>query len=290
MRKPIDDLVVYGNKNVRDGKKTSPFGSSAVNQIKITPANSNTRILSGAQSFSYGQSGFASQLKPGVAGGAAGGPMNLGLNSERLRHQMVTRLKQKGITDTRVLAAMQAVPRHIFVDQGLASRAYEDAALPIGFSQTISQPWIISRMLSIVCEDRNPRKVMEIGTGCGYQAAVMAHLFPAVYSIERIKGLYDMAREHLRDLRLVSKVSLTFGDGMLGLPSYAPFDAIVIAAAGMEIPGVLLSQLSVGGRLIAPEGTSNQRLVLIERTGQDSWDRTELEAVRFVPLRSGIQS
>ncbi|MBK1782374.1 protein-L-isoaspartate(D-aspartate) O-methyltransferase [Advenella sp. WQ 585] len=290
MRKPIDDLVVYGNKNVKDVKKTSVVSPSAVNKIKITPTNSNTRILSGAQSFSYGQSSVSWQGKPGMAGGTTGGSMNLGLNSDRLRHQMVERLKQKGITDTRVLAAMLVVPRHIFVDQGLASRAYEDAALPIGFSQTISQPWIISRMLSIVCENRNPQKVLEIGAGCGYQAAVMAHLFPVVYSIERIKGLYDMAREHLRDLRLVSRVRLIFGDGMLGLPAYAPFDAIVIAAAGMEIPSVLLHQLSVGGRLIAPEGTSNQRLVLIERTGEASWDRSELEAVRFVPLRSGIQS
>ncbi len=289
MRKPIDDLVVYGNRNVRDVKKNTVFSPSAVNKITITPTNSNTRILSGAQSFSYGQSSISVQGKPGMAGGT-GDPMNLGLNSDRLRHQMVARLKQKGITDARVLAAMQAVPRHIFVDQGLASRAYEDAALPIGFSQTISQPWIISRMLSIVCEDRSPQRVLEIGTGCGYQAAVMAHLFPVVYSIERIKGLHDMAREHLRDLRLVSKVSLTFGDGMLGLPAYAPFDAIVIAAAGMEIPGVLLYQLSVGGRLVAPEGTSNQRLVLIERTGEESWSRSELEAVRFVPLRSGTQS
>ncbi|NLY64033.1 MAG: protein-L-isoaspartate(D-aspartate) O-methyltransferase [Alcaligenaceae bacterium] len=289
MRKPIDELMPYRAKNVNDVKKTSVSGLAQVNKIKITPANSNTRILSGAQSFSYGHNSYGSGNK-GLETSRVGDPLNLGLNSDRLRYQMVERLKQKGITDSRVLAAMLAVPRHIFVDQGLASRAYDDAALPIGFSQTISQPWVVSRMLSVVCEGCSPQKVLEIGTGCGYQAAVMAQLFPVVYSIERINGLHEMAKGYLRDLRLVSRVRLSFGDGMLGLPAYAPFDAIVIAAAGMEIPGALLYQLAIGGRLIAPEGTNNQKLVLIERTGDNSWDRSELEAVRFVPLRSGIQS
>ncbi|HCN72401.1 MAG TPA: protein-L-isoaspartate O-methyltransferase [Pusillimonas sp.] len=217
------------------------------------------------------------------------GQGNLGLNSERLRAQMVERVREQGITDQRVLNAMMAVSRHYFVDQGLASRAYEDAALPIGFGQTISQPWVVARMISVVCEESLPKRVLEVGAGCGYQAAVLAQIVPEVYAIERIRGLYDLAREHLRTLKLNTRVRLSFGDGMLGLPRAAPFDAIVVAAAGLHIPQTLLEQLSVGGRLIAPEGTSAQRLVLIQRTGTTSWRRQELESVRFVPLRSGTQ-
>ena len=192
--------------------------------------------------------------------------------------------------DERVLNAMGAVPRHLFVDEALASRAYEDAALPIGHSQTISQPWVVARMIAAVCEDRAPTRVLEVGAGCGYQAAVLAQFVREVHTIERIRGLYELARGHLRALRLTTRIRLIYGDGMLGLPGVAPFDAIVVAAAGLAIPQALLSQLAPGGRLIAPEGGANQRLVLIERTGAASWKRTELEAVRFVPLRAGIQS
>ena len=144
-------------------------------------------------------------------------------------------------------------------------------------------------MISVVCEESLPKRVLEVGAGCGYQAAVLAQIVPEVYAIERIRGLYDLAREHLRTLKLNTRVRLSFGDGMLGLPRAAPFDAIVVAAAGLHIPQTLLEQLSVGGRLIAPEGTSAQRLVLIQRTGTTSWRRQELESVRFVPLRSGTQ-
>jgi len=244
----------------------------------ITPANSNTRVS-------------AASLAPRVAvpGAPAAAPSNLGLNSERSRAAMVARLRQQGITDQRVLNAMMAVPRHRFVDEALASRAYEDAALPIGHSQTISQPWVVARMISAVCQDRAPGKVLEVGAGCGYQAAVLAQLVREVYAVERIRGLYEQARENLRALRL-ARVRLSFGDGMAGLPAIAPFDAIVVAAAGLEIPRALLDQLAVGARLIAPEGGSAQRLVLVERTGPGSWKRSELEAVRFVPLRAGIQS
>ncbi|AMG46585.2 protein-L-isoaspartate(D-aspartate) O-methyltransferase [Achromobacter xylosoxidans] len=219
---------------------------------------------------------------------SAGG--NLGLNSDRLRQAMVQRLRVQGVTDERVLNAMAAVPRHLFVDEALASRAYEDAALPIGHSQTISQPWVVARMIATICEDRTPTRVLEVGAGCGYQAAVLAQFVREVHSIERIRGLYELAREHLRALRLTTRIRLIYGDGMLGLPGVAPFDAIVVAAAGLTIPQALLQQLAPGGRLIAPEGGANQRLVLIERTGAASWKRTELEAVRFVPLRAGIQS
>lgn len=202
---------------------------------------------------------------------------------------MVDRLVRQGISDERVLGAMKTVHRHAFVDEALASRAYEDAALPIGHSQTISQPWVVARMLSALCEKSLPKRVLEVGTGCGYQAAVMAGIFPEVYSIERVRALYDMARQRLRALGL-QKVKLMFGDGMAGWPSASPFGGIVVAAAGIEIPQTLMQQLEIGGRLIAPEGASTQKLVLIERTGPQSWTRTELEPVRFVPLKAGVQS
>ncbi|MGE8685816.1 MAG: protein-L-isoaspartate(D-aspartate) O-methyltransferase [Achromobacter sp.] len=243
----------------------------------VTPANSNTRI-----------SAATLQRQAQAPAPASGG--NLGLNSDRLRQAMVERLRAQGIGDERVLGAMGAVPRHLFVDEALASRAYEDAALPIGHSQTISQPWVVARMIAAVCEDRAPTRVLEVGAGCGYQAAVLAQFVREVHTIERIRGLYELAREHLRALRLTTRIRLIYGDGMLGLPGVAPFDAIVVAAAGLAIPQALLSQLAPGGRLIAPEGGANQRLVLIERTGAASWKRNELEAVRFVPLRAGIQS
>ena len=213
---------------------------------------------------------------------------NLGLHSERLRSAMVERLHAQGISDERILRAMQLVPRHVFVDEALASRAYDDAALPIGHGQTISQPWVVARMIGAVCEVELPTRVLEVGTGCGYQAAVMSYVFPQVYSIERIRSLYDMAKEHLRSLQL-SKIRLSYGDGMAGLSSAAPFDAIVVAAAGLKIPQALMLQLRVGGMLIAPEGTSAQKLIRIQRTSESSWSRQELEEVRFVPLKSGLQ-
>lgn len=214
---------------------------------------------------------------------------NLGLNSERMRTVMIERLLAQGITNDRVLAAMQLVPRHAFVDGALASRAYDDAALPIGHSQTISQPWVVARMISIAAEVPGAQKVLEVGTGCGYQAAVMAQVFSQVYSIERIRALYDMAREHLRALKL-ARIRLNYGDGMAGLPAAAPFDAIVVAAAGLKIPQALMNQLAIGGVLVAPEGSGTQRLVKIQRTGLTNWERQELEEVRFVPLKAGVQA
>ncbi len=267
-------------RNVNDVNESRARLSFPTNKIKITPTNSNTRII---------VAGSAARPSSAVSGTAGRAGQNIGLNSDRLRGLMVERLKQKGISDQRVLDAMLAVPRHVFIDQGLASRAYDDAALPIGYSQTISQPWVVSRMLATVAENRQPRKVLEIGTGCGYQAAVMAAMFHEVYTIERIKALHEMARSTLRELKLVSRIRLVHGDGMLGMPTVAPFDAIIIAAAGLQIPTALLHQLEIGARLIAPEGSDQQKLVLIERTGVNSWDRKELEPVRFVPLRAGVQ-
>ncbi|MGA0584419.1 MAG: protein-L-isoaspartate(D-aspartate) O-methyltransferase [Castellaniella sp.] len=258
--------------------RVSPTGSAL--GPGYSAANSNTRI--------HGPRPFTLPSSPSRASEAPAA--NLGLNSDRLRLQMVRRLREQGIVDERVLSAMQAVPRHLFVDQGLASRAYEDAALPIGYGQTISQPWVVAHMLSVMCDGRTPGKVLEIGAGCGYQAAVLAQFVPEVHAIERVRGLYEQARLNLAQGRARGRVRLTFGDGMQGLERRAPFDGIVVAAAGVKIPEALLHQLAVGARLIAPEGSAHQRLILIERTGPSSWHRLELEDVRFVPLRPGTQT
>ncbi len=290
---------------MRKPLKPSPFGTGTVNRFGRSSlgggpsaANSNTRILS------VGPAGRSSAL-PGARPShparpaSAAAPVNYatpvdprfnhGLTSERPRARMVARLQEQGISDERVLAAMRAVPRHYFVDEGLASHAYEDAALPIGHEQTISQPWVVAHMIATVAQERELGKVMEIGAGCGYQAAVLAHVAREVHTIERIHGLYELARQNLAKLRTPGRIRVVFGDGMVGLPGSAPFDAIVIAAAGIKIPEALLQQLAPGGRLIAPEGGPEQRLVLIERLGPANWRRSELEAVRFVPLRPGTQ-
>jgi protein-L-isoaspartate(D-aspartate) O-methyltransferase len=212
-------------------------------------------------------------------------PHGIGMTSQRTRDRMVARLREQGIADELVLAAMGAVPRHLFVDQALASRAYEDSALPIGFEQTISQPYVVARMLEAARAGRTLARVLEVGTGCGYQAAVLARLAREVYSIERIQPLAEKARAHLRPMRLAN-VRLVHGDGYQGLPAVAPFDAIVVAAAAAEIPAALLEQLAIGGRLVMPVGTAAQHLLLVERTPA-GYKETRLEAVRFVPLRLG---
>ena len=210
----------------------------------------------------------------------------IGMTSERTRRRMVERLREQGIRDERVLAAMAAVPRHLFVEEALASRAYEDTALPIGFGQTISQPYVVAKMIEVLIEDQTPGKVLEVGTGCGYQAAVLAHVFPEVYSIERIKGLLERARHNLLALRL-KNLRLAHGDGYAGLESAAPFESIVVAAAAPRIPEALLRQLAPGGRMMLPlESGGGQRLVLVERRGR-GFVESELDAVRFVPMEAG---
>ena len=212
----------------------------------------------------------------------------IGMTSQRTRGRMVERLRESGIGDERVLAAMAAVPRHRFVEEALASRAYEDSALPIGFRQTISQPYVVARMIEALIENKTARKVLEVGTGCGYQAAVLAHIFEEVYSIERIKALLERARANLLGLRLAN-LRLAHGDGYAGLEKAAPFDAILIAAAARRVPEALLRQLSPGGRMILPLHAPNggaQRLVLVERSGR-GFIESELDAVRFVPLEAG---
>jgi protein-L-isoaspartate(D-aspartate) O-methyltransferase len=211
----------------------------------------------------------------------------IGMTSQRTRDRMVARLRENGIRDEAVLAAMASVPRHIFVDEGLASRAYEDTALPIGFEQTISQPFVVARMIEATRAQRPLGKVLEVGTGCGYQAALLAHIAKEVYSVERIAGLLEQARRNLRSLRL-SNLRLVHADGSLGLPDAAPFDGIIVAAAAPVIPDALLQQLAAGGRMIVPVGSGDQALVLVERTATGLTEKW-LDAVRFVPLRGGKQ-
>jgi len=212
----------------------------------------------------------------------------IGMTSQRTRARMVERLREQGITDARVLEAMAAVPRHLFVDEAFASRAYEDTALPIGFGQTISQPYVVAVMIEVLVRGRDLGKVLEVGTGCGYQAAVLAQLAPEVYSIERIRELHERARANLRELRL-RNLRLAHGDGGAGLEKAAPFDSIILAAAAPELPQALLRQMARGGRMILPlrdGGAEAQRLVQIDRSAT-GYTETALEPVRFVPLQPG---
>jgi len=212
----------------------------------------------------------------------------IGMTSQRTRSRMVERLREGGIGDERVLAAMAAVPRHLFVEEALASRAYEDTALPIGFGQTISQPYVVARMIEALVAERPAQKILEVGTGCGYQAAVLAGIYAEVYSIERLKPLHERARRNLLGLRL-KNLRLAHGDGYAGLEKAAPFEAIVVAAAAPSVPERLREQLAPGGRMIlplrAPRGDA-QRLVLIERSAR-GFLQSELDAVHFVPMVVG---
>lgn len=207
------------------------------------------------------------------------------MTSQRTRDRMVARLRERGIVDETVLAAMSVVPRHLFVDAALASRAYEDTALPIGFEQTISQPYVVARMLEAARAGRELSRVLEVGTGCGYQAAVLAQIAKEAYSIERIAALAEKARANLRGLR-IRNLRLVHGDGYKGLPEVAPFDAIVVAAAAPQVPQALLDQLGRGGRLVIPVGTATQELRVIERSAS-GFRESRLDAVKFVPLRAG---
>ena len=209
------------------------------------------------------------------------------MTSQRTRARMVERLRKDGIADEDVLAALGAVPRHLFVEEALASRAYDDDALPIGYSQTISQPYVVARMIQALRAGRELGKVLEIGTGCGYQAAVLARLATEVYSVERIAPLLAKARANLRGLRL-SNLRLKHADGSLGLPEAAPFDSIILAAAARQLPQALLQQLALGGRLILPFGSAEQVLRLVERT-RSGYSETTLDAVRFVPMMMGVE-
>jgi protein-L-isoaspartate(D-aspartate) O-methyltransferase len=223
----------------------------------------------------------------------AGSPAGVGLDSQAVRTRMVQKLAAQGVADPRVLAAMQAVERHRFVDSALVNQAYEDTSLPIGLGQTISKPSVVARMIELLLAGRTDAqgrlgRVLEIGTGCGYQAAVLSRVATEVYSIERLRGLHDRARENLRTFRLAN-VHLLFGDGMAGFAQGAPYAGIIAAAGGEAVPAQWTDQLAEGGRIVAPTvmPDGRQALVIIEKnTGRLT--QTVLETVHFVPLKSGI--
>ena len=211
----------------------------------------------------------------------------IGMTSARTRDRLIARLREQGIANPLVLERIRSVPRHVFMDEALASRAYEDTALPIGHGQTISQPYIVARMTEALLEGGTPRKVLEVGTGCGYQTAVLAPLVTTVYSVERIAALQVRARRVLRDLR-IANVFMRHGDGFEGWPPYAPYDGILVAAAATAVPRALLEQLGNGGRLIMPIGPDReQQLVRLTRRGE-TFEREVLGPATFVPLLQGL--
>ena len=222
-------------------------------------------------------------------------PSGLGLDSAEVRRRMVARLQAAGLRDERVRGALAEVPRHLFVDAALVNQAYEDTSLPIGHGQTISKPSVVARMIELLLQGPTARttgalgRVLEVGSGCGYQAALLARLARQVWSIERLRPLHDKARTHLQQLR-ESRVRLLHGDGMQGHAGAAPYDSIIAAAGGDALPQAWLDQLAVGGRLVAPvqgKDGRQQVLVIVDRT-DNGWHRSEQESVHFVPLKAGL--
>jgi len=269
MTRPPKKLVSAPGEPQAQGPAGTPFNPA-------TPASATARRSGGAT--------------PAAAGRSTG----LGMDSEGVRRSMVERLRASGPLDARVLDAIAAVPRHLFVDAALVTQAYEDTSLPIGHGQTISKPSVVTRMIGVLMDGVTARaaghlgKVLEVGTGCGYQAAVLCRLSRHVVSVERIKGLHDKARELVAPLRM-DQLRLVYGDGMLGHPPNAPYDSIIAAACGSDVPEAWLEQLAVGGRLISPvlDAANKQRLVVVDRLEAGGFQRTEYEAVQFVPLKSG---
>ena len=211
----------------------------------------------------------------------------IGMTSARTRDRLVRRLKDHGIRSPEVLEQIRNVPRHLFVDEALASRAYEDTALPIGHGQTISQPWVVARMTEALLADFEGERVLEIGTGCGYQTAVLAPLVKEIYTVERIPELLRKTKQRLRRLDIYN-VRFRLGDGWQGWPKYAPYDGIIVAAAADELPEKLLEQLAPGGRLIMPVGPPGmQRLTMVTRQA-GHFEEVSLGSVSFVPLVKGM--
>ena len=210
----------------------------------------------------------------------------IGMTSQRTRLRMIERLRVQGIVDEAVLNVMNEIPRHIFIEEALASRAYEDFALPLGFGQTISQPYVVARMTELLTADKPLGRVLEIGTGCGYQTAILSKLVTEVYSVERLLPLLALARKNLRELR-ITNIRLKHADGHIGIPEAAPFDAILVTAAATHVPETLKEKLAVGGKMVVPMGTRQQHLCVIERTAR-GFSESRLDAVKFVPMLSGL--
>ena len=210
----------------------------------------------------------------------------IGMTSQRTRDRMVNRLIEQGIRSNKVLEIMRSTPRHIFVDEALASRAYEDCPLPIGYNQTISQPFIVARMTELLLKAGHLTKVLEIGTGCGYQTAILAQLVDHVYTVERILPLQKKARNNLFDLK-IKNVSYMHNDGGWGWPEYAPFDGILVSAAPPEIPETLLQQMAKGGVMVIPTGESGRQALQLVIRSDKGYEVEELDAVSFVPFLSG---
>jgi protein-L-isoaspartate(D-aspartate) O-methyltransferase len=210
----------------------------------------------------------------------------IGMTSLRTRERMISRLREEGIGNIKILEAMRHTPRHLFVDEALASRAYDDCALPIGYGQTISQPYIVAHMTELLLEKGPFDKVLEIGTGCGYQTAILAQLAKHVYTVERIQPLQKQAKDRLWKLKL-RNVSYLYSDGGWGWPEHAPFDAILVAAAAPEIPEMLLRQMAVGAVMVIPVGQEGWQLLQRVTRTETGYRLETLEAVSFVPLVSG---
>ena len=279
LKPPLDSTGKLSSAGVR------PAFPVQFHPDRNNPFVTKTVAIAARATSASGQNELKRTFQPGASSG-------LGLDSA-VRARMVRRLAEQGVVDMQVLAAMGAVHRHHFVDTALANLAYEDTSLPIGLGQTISKPNVVARMLELLQQgvhDASGKlgRVLEIGTGCGYQAAVLSHLATEVYSMERLRGLHEKARENLRTLRLAN-VHLLFGDGMNGFAKGAPYAAIIAAAGGEAIPTAWTEQLAIGGRLVAPlqDASGAQALVVIDRTPQGI-RQTLLEAVHFVPLKSGV--
>lgn len=210
----------------------------------------------------------------------------IGMTSQRSRDRLVVQLREMNIRSEKVLEAMRTTPRHIFVDEALASRAYDNTALPIGHNQTISQPYIVARMVEALIEEGMPEKVLEIGTGCGYQTAILSSLIKEVYSIERLDALLNKARERFYALKC-RNISLCHGDGNLGWRKYAPYDGIIVSAAPLGVPEELLDQLALNGRLIIPVGQSGKQALLSIIRSRGGFKEKRLDWVSFVPMLEG---
>lgn len=209
----------------------------------------------------------------------------IGMTSQRTRTRMIERLREQGIRDELVLSAMNSIPRHMFVEEAISHLAYDDKSLPIGYAQTISQPYIVAKMIEIMRNGKQLNRVLEIGTGCGYQAAVLAQISKQVFSIERIKPLYERASLTLQELN-IENVTSSYADGGMGLLKSAPYDGIIMAAAATHIPQALVEQLAIGGRMVLPLGSQEQILHLIVRKEQ-GYQESCLEPVKFVPMLMG---